>query len=160
MKRTPMKPGKPLRRGKPFIRKASMPAPRKPMRARRPGKRATKTVYRNRSLLDLARDQPCTLMIPGWCLGHSEPARETTVACHSNWSKHGKGGHLKAHDWAIAFGCAGCHFYLDQSSAPADDKVRYFELGLTRTRQAVMAMGKWPEEAERGYQLLYGGVES
>ncbi|WP_171963143.1 nuclease domain-containing protein [Bordetella trematum] len=152
MKRTPMKPGKPLQR------KTPMAPPRAAMRARRPGKRATKTVYRNRALLDLAQGQACTLLVPGWCLGHSKSARDTTVACHSNLAKHGKGAGIKAHDWAIAFGCYGCHFYIDQSGAPAEDKVRYFELGLAQTRQAVMAMGKWPEEAERGYQLLYGSA--
>ncbi|WP_259341658.1 DUF1364 domain-containing protein [Bordetella avium] len=128
------------------------------MRARRPGKAKPKTVYRNPALLKLAKGQACTVLVPGWCLGVSEPARETTVACHSNSSKHGKAAGIKAHDWAIAFGCYGCHFFIDQSNAPYEDKVRYFELGLTRTRQAIKGMGKWPEAAERGYQQVYGGA--
>lgn len=159
MKRSaPMKRGKPMERGKPLERKTPMPPPRAAMRARRPGKAKPKTVYRNRGLLDLAQGQACTLLVPGWCWGKGERARETTVSCHSNFAKHGKGGWLKAHDWAIAFGCYGCHHYLDQSSAPYEAKLGHFEAGLHSTRLVIIAMGKWPEEAERGYQLLYGGA--
>lgn len=63
--------------------------------------------YRNRALLDLARDQPCM---------HCGIGDGTVVAAHSNQSKHGKGMSIKAHDNFIAFLCAKCHRELDQGS--------------------------------------------
>lgn len=146
MKRTALKPGKPLKR------KASMPSPRASMRARRPGKAKPKTVYRNRALLALAKGQPCLLRVPGFCVGGTK----STVSCHANFAKYGKGAGIKAHDWAIAFGCYGCHQYIDQSGAPYDQKLGYFEAGLVRTRQAIIELGKWPAEAERGFLLVFG----
>lgn len=38
------------------------------------------------------------------------------VSAHSNWSRHGKGMSIKAHDCFIAFLCARCHRELDQGS--------------------------------------------
>ncbi|AZY50998.1 DUF1364 domain-containing protein [Bordetella avium] len=135
-----------------------MPPPRAAMRARRSGKAKPKTVYRNPALLKLAKGQACTFLVPGWCLGVSESARETTVACHSNSSKHGKGAGIKAHDWAIAFGCWGCHFFYDQSAVSTEIKSGHFEPALQKTRAVIQGMGKWPEAAERGYQQVYGGA--
>lgn len=63
--------------------------------------------YRNRKLLDAARDQPCM---------HCGIQDGTTVAAHSNQSRHGKGMSIKAHDCFIAFLCGGCHYKIDQSS--------------------------------------------
>jgi len=63
--------------------------------------------YRNRALLDTAKDQPCM-----YCGAHDG----TTVAAHSNWHRHGKGMSIKAHDCFIAFLCARCHFQIDQGS--------------------------------------------
>ena len=63
--------------------------------------------YRNRKLLDAARDQPCM---------HCGIQGGTTVAAHSNWSRHGKGMSIKAHDCFIAFLCSGCHYEIDQGS--------------------------------------------
>jgi len=146
MKRSPMK------RGKPLERKTPMAPPRAAMKARRSGKRKTKTVYRNHSLLGMAEGEKCLLRVPSWCQGGTE----TTVACHSNQARHGKGGWLKAHDWAIAFGCYGCHTYLDQSTAPAEEKAAAFDLGLSRTRLRLIELGAWPAEAETAYQQMYG----
>lgn len=64
--------------------------------------------YRNRKLLDLAYRIDCTVQIPGLCDGGpGEPA-------HSNQSRHGKGGALKAHDCFFASACRSCHRELDQ----------------------------------------------
>ncbi|MDT3468647.1 nuclease domain-containing protein [Stenotrophomonas maltophilia] len=64
--------------------------------------------YRDRSLLDLAYQLNCTLQIDGVCEGGpGEP-------CHSNQSRHGKGGSIKAHDCFFASGCRSCHRELDQ----------------------------------------------
>ena len=64
--------------------------------------------YRNRRLLDCAYDFPCMLRLPG-CEGgvSGEPA-------HSNQSKHGKGGAMKAHDCFHVPACRSCHRELDQ----------------------------------------------
>lgn len=77
---------------------------------------------RNRALLDMARGQPCLLRVPEACIGGTE----TTVACHSNQSVHGKAGARKADDQWSVWGCAGCHTWLDQGPAPAAEKGERF----------------------------------
>lgn len=52
---------------------------------------------------------PCTMRLPGVCLGGTE----TTVLAHSNQLKHGKGMGIKADDNWGAFACAACHDVLD-----------------------------------------------
>lgn len=150
--KTPMKrSATPMMRAAP-IRATPMPPPRAAMKARKKGKKPPKTVYRNQALLDLAEGEECLLRVPRYCQGGTE----TTVACHSNRTRDGKGKGIKAHDWAIAFGCVGCHFFIDQSTAPREMKLSYFIPGLRLTRLRIIALDKWPEEAERGYQSLYG----
>jgi hypothetical protein len=78
------------------------------------------------------------------------------VACHSNRLRDGKGMGIKAHEWCIAFGCEPCHWFIDQSRAAAALKLSYFIPGLRLTRLRIIALGKWPDEAEQGFQLLYG----
>jgi hypothetical protein len=56
-----------------------------------------------------ARNQDCTLRIPGIC--NRNP--ETTVWCHSNESIDGKGAGLKARDVEGCYGCSSCHAYYD-----------------------------------------------
>lgn len=65
--------------------------------------------YRDRDLLDLAYRVPCMIRLPGCEGGVGEP-------CHSNQSRHGKGGALKAHDCFFASGCRHCHRELDQGT--------------------------------------------
>lgn len=159
IRRTPLKNKTPMKRGStPMMRAAPirttpMPPPRAAMKARKKGKQPPKTIYRNPTLLKLAKGQLCLIRVPDVCLGGR---KDTTVACHSNWGRDGKGGNIKAHDWAIAFGCAACHHFIDQSKAPQAVKQGYFYPAMKLTRLAIMEMGKWPDEAERGYQLLYG----
>lgn len=150
--KTPMKRSTtPMKRAAP-MRATTMPPPRASMKARKKGKRPPKTIYRNQALLNLAEGEECLLRVPGYC----RYDKETTVACHSNRLRDGKGKGIKAHDWCIAFGCGPCHWFIDQSRAPAALKLSYFIPGLHLTRLRIIAMGKWPDEAERGYQLLYG----
>lgn len=61
---------------------------------------------------ELCRGQPCYLRIPGICVGGTE----TTVPCHSNQSRHGKGRGIKAHDKYTVPGCWGCHAAIDQGA--------------------------------------------
>ena len=79
-------------------------------------------VHRNRHLLDMARGQYCLLRVGGVCIGGTE----TTVACHSNLSIHGKAGARKANDEYHAPGCFACHSWLDQGPAPAELKAVTF----------------------------------
>ena len=64
-------------------------------------------MYRNRKLLDLARELPCQNC------GMSDG---TVVAAHSNQLRDGKGRGLKAHDYRIASLCFTCHVEIDQGS--------------------------------------------
>lgn len=63
--------------------------------------------YRDRALLDLAYQLDCTLRLPCCEGGTGEPA-------HSNQSRHGKGGSIKAHDCFYASACRACHREIDQ----------------------------------------------
>lgn len=125
----------------------------RPIRRRRRTPRATKTLYRNRDLLDLAEGKECLIRVPGVCVGGTE----TTVACHANESIFGKAKGLKAHDWAAAWGCWACHAFVDTEMKVAKSiRDAYLRDGIKRTRLAIMQLGKWPEEAEQGYQLVFG----
>lgn len=80
---------------------------------------------RNPHLLAMAKDMPCLLAIAGVCLGHNS---QTSVACHSNFSRHGKGGARKADDHYTVWGCMACHRWLDQGPAPIEEKQAAFDL--------------------------------
>jgi len=60
--------------------------------------------HRDKKLRALARGAPCLAWFP-WCNGNAE----TVVWCHSNQSRHGKGGMLKSHDAYGFFGCSACN---------------------------------------------------
>ncbi|AUT46988.1 nuclease domain-containing protein [Achromobacter sp. AONIH1] len=162
-RKTPLKRRKPMARGRPprstapTIRATKpKPPPRASMKARKKGgKKPPKTVYRNQALLELAEGEECLLRVPGWCQGGTD----STVACHSNRLQDGKGKGIKAHDWAIAFGCVACHWFIDQSSESHALKLSYFVPGLRLTRARLITLSKWPDEAERGFQLNYGTAE-
>ena len=86
--------------------------------------------YRDKKLLDFARGKPCLLTAVNGCLGGYNTS--TTVACHSNQSKHGKGLGRKADDCYTVWGCVNCHSWLDQGKAPKAEKVRAFDAALGR----------------------------
>jgi hypothetical protein len=77
----------------------------------------------------MAQGRPCLLTVPArlgmdgsaWC-----KSTDTTVACHSNLSEHGKAGARKADDCYSVWGCGACHFWLDFSRAPAEQKEAVF----------------------------------
>ena len=64
-------------------------------------------MYRNRKLLDAARELACQ---------HCGVSDGTVVAAHSNQLRDGKGRGIKAHDYRIASLCYRCHSDLDQGS--------------------------------------------
>lgn len=121
MRRTPMKPGKPLQRKTPMprasikspaagagllrvaarlIKSAREAKPRKPLKSTRP----VMTPIRKS-----ARGQECTLRFPGIC--NRNP--DTTAWCHSNRLEDGKGMGIKARDEEGCYGCSDCHAWLD-----------------------------------------------
>jgi len=63
--------------------------------------------YRNPKILAHARGQSCT---------NCGCEDGTTVAAHSNFSEHGKGRGIKAHDLFSAYLCNRCHSWLDQGT--------------------------------------------
>ena len=156
-RKTPLRQKTPLKRGAPMQQRSALKSGCKRLPSRRGKTRATKTMYRNRALLDLAKGMPCKLRVPGVCCGDPR----TVVACHSNQSRHGKAGWLKAHDWAAAWGCRACHAYIDQNTTGAtyEEKVALWEAGFQETRLSLIVLGLWPLEAEIGYQSLYGGAQ-
>jgi hypothetical protein len=71
--------------------------------------------YRNKKLLELARELPC-----------QQCGKEdgTVVAAHSNQQRDGKGTGIKAHDFRIASLCFTCHTDIDQGSTLTKDQRR------------------------------------
>lgn len=70
---------------------------------------------------------PCTFRVENVCNGNPE----TTVWCHSNEDRHGKGKGLKAHDCFGAWGCSSCHDWYDRGRDPSRPEV--FAVAKDRT---------------------------
>lgn len=85
---------------------------------------------RSKKARDSARGEDCTMNSP---LCNYNP--ETTVLCHSNDSKHGKGTRIKASDQYTFYGCSGCNYWFDSVPADKDVKERYFNKAWERTQQ-------------------------
>ncbi|MBB5547511.1 hypothetical protein [Paraburkholderia fungorum] len=111
---------------------------------------ATKTVLRAKALktkkkyitvaegakyLAACRGEPCYLNVK---CAHSDWADPTVVPCHDNRSSAGKGMGLKASHERTLPGCMLCHQWLDQGSAPREEKFERFDAGFERwvTRRA------------------------
>ena len=89
----------------------------------------------NQAMLDLCRDQPCYLRVPGVCGG--DVTAETVVPCHANELALGKGKGLKVPDKYTVPGCMACHAWLDAGPAPRLEKqstwrVAYREWSVVR----------------------------
>jgi hypothetical protein len=79
------------------------------------------TVAEGSKFIDACRGETCYLRVPGMCCSIGF-AHYSVVDCHSNQSKHGKAGGLKAkHEFTVP-GCGNCHAYIDQGPAPRDEK--------------------------------------
>lgn len=101
--------------------------------------------YRNSALLEMAKDRPCLLLVPAVC-NHRV---DTTVACHSNLSIHGKAGARKADDQYSVWGCAACHYWLDFGKARAEQKAGAFMLGHANQVLAWRFVATDPQEPPR-----------
>lgn len=83
--------------------------------------------YRNRKLLDLARECP-------ECMGCHRPNDGTVVAAHSNQLRDGRGMGHKAADYRVAFLCGTCHSEIDQGkSMSREEKVAFWERAYRNT---------------------------
>lgn len=60
--------------------------------------------HRDRKLLDLAHEAPCMLL-----LGASGCGNDSSVPCHSDMLRHGRGENFKSHDCLAVPGCPPCH---------------------------------------------------
>lgn len=136
-----MKRSGPLQRRAPLTRigfKRKQPKPfaltgRKARERQAPMKRRIKkpTVAEGSKYIAACRGEECYLLVPGVCCSVGW-AHESVVDCHSNQSKHGKGGALKAkHEFTVP-GCAPCHAWLDQGTAPRELKFETFDAALAR----------------------------
>lgn len=101
--------------------------------------------HRNRALLDMAKDRPCLLLVPGV----HRYAPDTTVACHSNRGEHGKAERRKADDHYSVWGCWRCHTWLDQGPAPEAEKSAIFDAALQRQLVQWRRVADDPREPER-----------
>ena len=82
-------------------------------------------MYRNRKLLDAARELPCQ---------HCQTQDGTVVAAHSNQLRDGKGRGLKSHDYRIASLCYSCHADLDQGARMSKaERLEMFEEAHRKT---------------------------
>lgn len=156
MKRTPLRRKTPLRQRRaagPDIEREPRPTARATVQPLRRGTYAGGTTgaapkseaYRDAALLEMARNRPCLLLVPGICNHRTD----TTVACHSNLSAHGKAGARKADDCYSVWGCFACHAWLDQGRAPADLKEAAFLLGLIHQKAAWGQVTNDPAEPAR-----------
>ena len=70
-------------------------------------------VYRNKKLLELARNHDCV---------NCGADDGTVVACHANLLELGKGRGLKASDAGVSFLCHSCHRELDEGDSDRGSK--------------------------------------
>lgn len=110
--------------------------------------------HRNPALLAMARGKRCLLHVPGIC--NCPPA--TVVACHSNFSIHGKAGARKADDQYSVWGGAACHRWLDQGPAPYEQKLAVFMRAhldqVLEWRRIVGDMSYTPKERKAAHWAL------
>ena len=89
------------------------------------------TRVRHYNLRKLAKDQPCLIRVPGYCIGGGE----TTVLCHVRMiGLSGMG--LKSPDILGAFGCSACHSVCDgqsKSNFSASERRTMLLEGMART---------------------------
>ncbi|MFT0167501.1 nuclease domain-containing protein [Paraburkholderia mimosarum] len=89
------------------------------------------TVAEGSRYLVACRGEPCYLRVPGVC--RLNPIDETIVPCHSNQSRHGKAGNLKADNRFTVPGCMFCHAWIDQNrvGTPRQEKFDVWDLAYS-----------------------------
>jgi hypothetical protein len=97
-------------------------------------------MIRSKKITNAARGEGCTIQVPGYCNGNDE----TVVFCHFPDESHGMG--IKADDISGAFGCSGCHDFVDRRNyhpaCPAEsDRDFYLRRAQTRTMRRLFELG-------------------
>jgi len=126
-----------MKRSKPLVSKTPMKRSAWPLADRATALRRSKlktrvkkpTVADGSKYLAACRGEPCYLNVKCPWTDWADP---TVVDCHSNQSRHGKGGALKAKHSFTVPGCAACHEWLDRSGAPWEQKCAAFDDALAR----------------------------
>lgn len=90
-----------------------------------------------KTLRDTAANQPCMFNVPGVCL----KTTSSTVWCHSNEARHGKGRGIKAHDVFGAWGCRACHHWYDEGPASREAKSEAFRSAMEATHLQLWSRG-------------------
>ena len=93
-------------------------------------------------ITESARGETCHIEIPGVCNGNPE----TTVWCHSNLQRHGKGMGLKSMDIFGAYGCSACHDLVDRRTRRPPGMTfteveEYFNIGRDRSLLVLIEKG-------------------
>ena len=97
-----------------------------------------KTAYvRSAKIRQSAHGEQCTLNSPK-CNYNSE----TVVWCHSNFSEHGKGYGIKAHDIFGFYGCSACHDWFDRRAGLNSEEERRFRLSQAHARSLLRLIEK------------------
>lgn len=115
------------------MKRSPMPKSTKPMK---------RSLPKSSPIRASARNEQCTLQIPGVC--NRDPA--TTVWAHSNCAEHGKAVGMKFDDRFGAYACYACHMVYDrQHPRPAgmtkeDVDARFFA-GMVRSRSILEMKG-------------------
>lgn len=81
-----------------------------------------RTPYRNKKILDSAKNEECTINSP-----ICNYDKSTTVFCHLNEHFAGKGTSQKADDCAGFYGCSACHDLYDRRRKPTKSEEFYIE---------------------------------
>ena len=110
--------------------------------------------YEDKHLLRMARGWLCLLAAE---VCNNDP--DTTVACHSNSSQHGKAGARKAHDCYVVYGCSSCHTWLDQGKAPQSEKAAVFAAGHARQVDAWRVIASDPHADARDRASAQGALD-
>jgi hypothetical protein len=111
-----------------------------------------------KKIRDSAEGEACTLRFDTVCNGNPL----TTVYCHSNLLKDGKGMGLKAKTGA--YGCFDCHNVLDYRAArPShmsyDEMISIFENACAETRRRLIKKGIISEDPTQGTGNRSSGEE-
>ncbi|CAE6811400.1 hypothetical protein R69746_05637 [Paraburkholderia aspalathi] len=82
------------------------------------------TVAEGKHFIDACRGEECYLRVPGVCCSIGW-AHESVVDCHSNQSRHGKAGAMKAENRFTVPGCGPCHAFIDQNRVGTPKQEKY-----------------------------------
>lgn len=111
-------------------------------------RRGTRMTSKRKALTKIqasAKDQECTIRIPGGCNYRTD----TTVLCHEN----GAGMGMKHSDERAAYGCYACHAIVDGQAPRPEGVSRYlmiacFHAGIEQTQRILKRKGLLPLQEE------------